>query len=218
LATALDSPFVFWYHTGMNFLQEFVDRAPGKDKAGIQDVLFKLVRKYNEPHRRYHDLGHIFNGLEIHEELCTKSLTAVEFFAWAYHDAEYDPKAQNNEERSAALLLRDSQTLGVTYNQAEEAMAEIMLTTYTTGAGSVITDMDLASLGSTWEVFERNGNNIWLEYKPFVPEEAFRKGRAAILNRFLERDPLYFTTEFAAAFTAQAKENLTRTIDSLMLK
>jgi len=48
-----------------------------------------------------------------------------------------------------------------------------------------------------------------------MPEAGFRTGRAAILQRFLEKPTLYFTIEGVEKFEAQARSNIAAEIDQL---
>ncbi|MEQ8557198.1 MAG: hypothetical protein RIB03_02685 [Henriciella sp.] len=49
----------------------------------------------------------------------------------------------------------------------------------------------------------------------FVPEEAFRAGRARILKGLAERADIYFTEEGRARWDAQARRNLARSLSAL---
>ena len=68
----------------------------------------ELRARYAEPHRRYHNLVHVeavsrplISWLLRNRSLMTIGLV-VRLAAW-FHDAVYDPRATDNEERSAQL-------------------------------------------------------------------------------------------------------------------
>ena len=67
---------------------------------------FKLVLdKYSEPCREYHNLNHVVGCLIIFDQvrhICRKPCL-VEFAIW-FHDIIYDPRALDNEDRSAELV------------------------------------------------------------------------------------------------------------------
>ncbi|WP_158915123.1 hypothetical protein [Caulobacter sp. S45] len=78
----------------------------------------------------------------------------------------------------------------------------------------IFLDMDLSVLGSNDEVFDAYEAGGRHEYR-HVPEDAFRQGRAAILERFLSRDRLYMSEWGYEQFEAKARENLGRSLRAL---
>src|SRR5688572_5611734 len=69
-------------------------------------VLDQLAIRYTEPHRAYHDLSHILDCLG-HAARVRAQLNhphCVELALW-FHDAIYEPRAGDNEERSAQLAI-----------------------------------------------------------------------------------------------------------------
>ena len=75
-------------------------------------------------------------------------------------------------------------------------------------------DMDLSILGAAPEVFDAYEAGVRHEYRE-VPDEAFRAGRAAILEGLLAREALYFSDWGRERFEAAAHQNLVRSIAKL---
>src|SRR5688572_16576013 len=78
----------------------------GGNPASAQRPFDRLTARYAEPHRHYHTLDHIACCLrELDVDLgaaAPHDKSAVEMAIW-FHDAVYDPKAKDNEARSAEL-------------------------------------------------------------------------------------------------------------------
>ncbi|KKL22586.1 hypothetical protein LCGC14_2433980, partial [marine sediment metagenome] len=64
-----------------------------------------LDRRYGDPARHYHGWPHIMACLEeLDLEPLSRDPRTLELAFW-YHDAVYDSRAADNEQRSADLLL-----------------------------------------------------------------------------------------------------------------
>ncbi len=184
------------------FTEKFVELA--KSSTPLES----LWKRYSETHRFYHNLDHLENGLRAYFSLFN-GITPSVFFAWAYHDAVYNPLAQDNEERSAAILFQDSQVLGLDFLDVEAAMEMIWNTKLNAKKSSVVNDIDLSILGQLPEVYNEYRANIRREYPAeLVPDEMFYPARAHVLKTLLERAPIYKTPEFHDAFEIQATDNM----------
>src|SRR5436305_3380271 len=64
----------------------------------------RLTLAYSEPERHYHNQQHIAECLHEFDRAAhlAQQPQAIEFALW-FHDATYDPKAGDNEEKSASL-------------------------------------------------------------------------------------------------------------------
>ena len=183
-----------------------------------------LRRRYGEPQRHYHTWDHIEALLVLYEEVRDRlfDAAAVEA-ALYYHDAIYDPRADDNEHQSAALLRRDcagvlsvdSLTLAVTLVEAtaghrlpqdlgDPALEDARL----------FLDMDLSILAAPWPAFSAYEAAIRREYG-HIDDTAFRAGRRRLLRAFLQRSRLYYSSQFAPRFEAPARANLERSIAAL---
>ncbi len=198
-------------------LQARVDPPPELVEASAG----KLFACYSAPDRHYHTLAHLeailqtLAGLELPEA----SLAEVQLAGW-YHDAVYNSRASDNEERSAALAREDLAGLGWSPEIQQETARLILLTrTHQTTpddrAGQVLLDSDLAILGAEWEPYRAYADAIRQEYA-WVAEQAYRSGRALVLQRFLQRSRLFLTDTMYRRFEEQARKNLQAELAQLL--
>jgi predicted metal-dependent HD superfamily phosphohydrolase len=174
-----------------------------------------LAARYAEPARHYHNLDHVRAVLEaiIFLDRRADDQPALRFAAW-FHDAVYDPRAGDNEEKSASLAENVLDSLEVPKAVRSETARLILLTkTHLAGAddlaGQVLVDADLAILGAAEEAYDCYAGAIRREYA-WVSEEQYRTGRCQVLERFLQRPRIYATKEAFERWEEQARRNLRR--------
>jgi predicted metal-dependent HD superfamily phosphohydrolase len=138
------------------------------------------------------------------------SAAATQLALW-FHDAVHDGEAGRDEERSADLAQAR-----LTGHLDAAAVAEVVrLVLVTTdhspaaddGPGALVSDADLAILGSAPDRYARYVRQVRAEYA-HVPDDAFRVGRAAVLRGLLAAGALFRTPQAAALWEAQARANL----------
>lgn len=170
---------------------------------------------YREAHRAYHNEAHVrtmLAALEARGVLTSTLALAV----WG-HDLIYDPRAHDNEERSADQF--DAWLAGHGAEKVlREAVRSLILATRHSrapadAAEALIVDADLAILGSNECVFDDYDAAIRQEYA-HVSDSAYRAGRSRILHAFLARSRIFTTPEFSA-LEPHARRNLTRAIARL---
>ena len=188
----------------------------GTDPASIAEAGRDLLRRWSEPHRRYHDVEHLATVLSIMDEL--EAPAEVRLAAW-YHDAVYDPRSADNEERSARLAVDALTALGVAPGQVDEVARLVRLTAgheVRDGDvnGALLCDADLAVLARSTDGYDRYAAAIREEYA-HVPEEAFRAGRAAVLRHLLDLPALYRVPRLRDRWEVPARANLRRELDAL---
>ncbi|RYD49753.1 MAG: hypothetical protein EOP83_24780 [Verrucomicrobiaceae bacterium] len=179
-----------------------------------ENVWTDLYSRYSESHRHYHNLHHIEAMLVKMDEVSAGDV-AMELAIW-FHDVIYDPRARDNEEQSAAFFV----TRMGPYLDAMlccEVLRLILATDYARpGTGMVdenlIRDIDLSILASSPEDYTSYAAAVRKEYA-HVTDEDFRKGRMALLKRFLEA-PIYQSASFGS-MEKQARNNIQAEIDSL---
>jgi predicted metal-dependent HD superfamily phosphohydrolase len=169
-----------------------------------------LLARWREPHRRYHTEAHLafmLDVIEAHAGLA-EDADAVRLAAW-FHDAVYDPRAADNEERSAELAAGES---------AEVRRLIMLTTTHHPEAGDrnggLLCDADLAILAAPPDDYDHYALQVRQEFS-FVPDELFKAGRAAVLRQLLGLPALYHLVPQRAEWTARARGNLDRELTTL---
>lgn len=195
----------------------------GDDAAACE----ALLAHYDEPHRAYHTGAHV--------QACLRLYDGVRGLAWRgsevecallYHDAIYDPKARDNEEKSAALAREDLLRAGC----AEDVIARIeraILATRTheldAGPGddpraladvALVLDLDLAVLATDLDTYRVYSEGVRSEHA-HVSDALYRVGRGAFLRGILARQRWYWTEELYARFEARARANVARELELL---
>lgn len=178
-----------------------------------------LVARYSEPHRAYHTLQHIGHCLDELDQVrhLAANPDAVELALW-YHDAVYDTKAKDSEERSAALAVEMVRSASLPDNLGQSVASLIMATKHsavpTDSDVQLLVDIDLSILGQAEEKFDEYERQVRKEYE-WVPQDAFVAGRSTILKSFLNRPNIYATQFFRNKYETQARRNIARSLARL---
>jgi predicted metal-dependent HD superfamily phosphohydrolase len=185
-------------------------------EVGVFDT---LLARYAEPHRAYHTRQHLDECRERFEEAraLADAPGAVALALW-FHDAIYDPRSLQNEDRSAAWAVRVLAGAGAPAALRRSVRHMILATKHDAMPGSrdaaLVVDVDLAILGAAETRFDEYEAQVRREYR-WVPEEEFRGARARILRGFLARPQIYATDFFRGRLEPAARANLERAIARL---
>src|SRR5687767_3229928 len=185
-----------------------------------QYVFDELIRAYSAPGRFYHNLTHIQDCLSLFDQ--AKFLAShpadVELAIW-FHDAVYDTRKNDNEQRSSEWAGSVIRQAGLSTDIAERVSHSILATrhdTEVTGTDAqLMVDVDLSILGREEDVFWIYEENIRKEYA-WVPESQFRQRRMEILRGFLDCHHIYYHEKFRERFEESARLNLKQAIARLM--
>ncbi len=181
----------------------------------IRVIYDELRHIYEQPSRTYHNLEHINNmkGWLTESEQFAENPQRIKLAIW-FHDAVYDPKRSDNELKSAEFWIRKMTSLLpeeplqwvklailATINHYPNADPDIQL----------LLDLDLASLGASWEIFQENSDQIRQEYI-HVPDKDFREGRKLFLQEMLDRSRIYGTNFWYDKLEHHARNNIKRSL------
>jgi predicted metal-dependent HD superfamily phosphohydrolase len=191
----------------------------------LEEALLNRIRDlHSGPDRGYHGWSHplallrLWDGTkdQLDDPLAVRCAILL-------HDAIYEPRARDNEARSAALAAEmldgivPADTLARTIRLIEATAKHAIpadLPEDERADMAMFLDMDLAILAAPEPEFDAYEDGVRHEYRD-VPEAVFRAGRATILEGFLARDALYMSPWGREAFETRARANLRRSIDQL---
>lgn len=186
----------------------------------LEAIRHQLTQRYKEPHRAYHGMAHIealLQGQLAHRDLI-QDHQAVMLAIW-FHDAVYDTHQPDNEERSALLAGEMLLQVGAEPQLIDSVQRKVRAThrhEWTDGDTdtAVFLDLDLGILAASPEAYAHYAGQVALEYD-WVPELAYKSGRAKVLQAFVDRPQIYFTPALRALWEGQARMNLQREIAAL---
>ncbi|PLK47119.1 N-methyl-D-aspartate receptor NMDAR2C subunit [Uliginosibacterium sp. TH139] len=181
-------------------------------------LLAELLLAWTEPHRHYHTLQHLAECLSLLEAHAHQAKNPAAIgLALFFHDAIYDPRAQDNEARSADWARQALGAAGFEERFIEQVADMILATRHATQEAesdtALLLDIDLAILGANPHRFAEYEAQVRAEYA-WVAEPAFRTGRAQLLRSFLARPHLYRTAAFAE-LESRARGNLDTALRTL---
>ncbi|MFE9576034.1 metal-dependent phosphohydrolase [Nocardia sp. NPDC006044] len=189
----------------------------GADAAAVGD---DLIRRYQEPHRRYHTVDHLAAMLPVIDELAgdAADADAVRYAAF-FHDAVYAVDRADNEEQSAVLAEQMLGSLGAAPELVHEVARLVRLTATHDPAdddrnGGVLCDADLAVLAADGPGYAAYVAAVRAEYR-HVPDALFRAGRTAVLQDLVRQPRLFRTRTARTRFEAAARANLERELIQL---
>ncbi|MFH8609198.1 hypothetical protein ACH4D5_17145 [Streptomyces sp. NPDC018029] len=186
---------------------------PGEGAPDPAPYAERLLARWAEPQRRYHTTDHlaaVLDHIDVLEDHADDP-DLVRLAAW-FHDAVYAPDRSENEERSARLAERALTEAGLPADRTAEVARLVRLTVTHDPAdgdhnGEALCDADLAILAASPDAYAAYAAAVREEYG-FVPDEAFRRGRADVLRRLMALPRLFRTPYGAANWEAPARENL----------
>ena len=187
--------------------------------GGGLEVGGRVLAAYEEPHRHYHGVEHLRDCLsQLDAAPATRADRDLAETALWFHDAVYDPRASDNEARSAEWAERALSDAGAPEPRAREVGRLIRLTDHARPpgdpAGALVCDVDLSVLGRPTAEFDEYERRVRAEYD-WVPEPLSREARATILTWLLAREPLYGSEHFRSLYEKAARRNLERSLGRL---
>jgi predicted metal-dependent HD superfamily phosphohydrolase len=181
------------------------------------DNFREIVAAHSEAHRHYHTLEHVLDCLHVFDQF--EHLAArpaeIEVALW-FHDAVYDTQRKDNEEASARWAVRILKSVGVEKDAVDRIRRMILATRHEEPPGTpdeaLALDIDLSILGREPDEFAAYQEQVRREYA-WVPDNAYHRARAGILNRFLERESIFRRPEVRAKYERAARSNIESSLE-----
>jgi predicted metal-dependent HD superfamily phosphohydrolase len=201
-------------------------RNVAKEQPTLDSLFGGIVKKYSEPHRRYHTLAHVEEGLSLFEKFSgiAHNHFHVKYAYWM-HDIVYDPKSDKNEELSALFAREalkiilsevpicktvDQEEVDAAINYNCGLVTNLILATkhdskQTDPDCQLICDIDLYRL--TGDNLKEDIADIRFEYS-HLSDEQWVRGRADFLTSLYQRGYVFQTSTFKEAFEKKAMANV----------
>jgi predicted metal-dependent HD superfamily phosphohydrolase len=189
--------------------------------AKPSSVLYtELAGRYSETERVYHTLQHIeecFEKFESARQLAEHP-EEIELALW-FHDAVYDTKSGDSEQRSAELAAGCLRAASAPAESSCRICDLILATQHVDMPGStdakLLVDVDLSILAAPTQRFWEYESQIRQEYA-WVPDGLYRRERSRILRALLDRPRVYSTEHFFRLQEIRARANLKESLDRLL--
>jgi predicted metal-dependent HD superfamily phosphohydrolase len=188
--------------------------------AAIEAAGARLLARWEEPRRHFHNVRHLVDLLQRVDELQQETHNAhtVRLAAW-YHGAifssdeesAYAHKGGEDEDASAEYARSELTDLGLPDASVESVATMVRaLARHTRNPVSsdcaVLCDADLAVLASDPQRYKEYVRDVRAEYA-YIPDQKFLEARKAIIERLLSRQQLY-TSPLGSTWEQRARQNL----------
>lgn len=200
---------------------EWASLGQGTDRVAWRALGDELLERWGEQHRRYHDVVHLHDVLLALDQLAVwgEPVDDVARLAAWFHDAVYEGRPGLDERASAELAERRLLDIGDAPDRARRVASIVRATEPGVpppddAAAFTMLDADLAILAAGRRQYAAYQDAVRAEYA-HVAESDFRRGRASILEGFLEREHIYRTAVGRALWEQYARANLARELTQL---
>lgn len=171
-----------------------------------------LLRRWQEPHRHYHDVRHLAQVLGALAAVTDGRASRPVLLAAWFHDAVHSGTHGEDEERSARLAEVTLPEAGLPASEVGEVARLVRLTAGHAPEpddvrGIELVDADLSILGQPPGRYHMYSRDVRLEY-PRIPDLSFAAGRLEVLQALSSSEPLYRSAIGKGSWTGRARQNL----------
>lgn len=161
--------------------------------AFSEEVYENIVKRWNEPHRFYHNIDHLnflvdtFRQMYDNSEITAEEMSTLILVAF-FHDVIYDPKRDDNEAKSVDYFRKSCEDGSMKTGFADQVMNMILDTSYRIEPKDKLSKIfwkaDNSVLGLPVNKLIEVEHKIFQEFQ-FAPYDKYRKGRIEFLESSL---------------------------------
>ncbi|MCD4656590.1 MAG: hypothetical protein K8S87_03500, partial [Planctomycetes bacterium] len=189
------------------------------DAGRVRMFFDELIVHYTKECRAYHNIRHLKKCFEefdsVREMISNQDIVELSIF---FHDVIYIPESQENESQSAEYLKHVLRELYFNDEFIEKAMSYIMYTKHDKmpedADGKMLVDIDLSVFASDVDEFAEYEKSIREEYQDF-DDKRYLTGRIRVIEKFLNRENVYYSKHFRQKYEKHARRNLSRLLEQL---
>jgi len=204
----------------MNFLSgKFSESLGGValNQGVVAGEFQKIVDRYSEAGRHYHNLEHVRRLLILCDEMGIEDTEII--LAVFYHDVIYNPGFGDNEEKSADFARGSLERIGMNAVRTGKICDMVMATRdHLSGeydpATHLFLDLDMSILGAGRQDYEQYTADVRRELS-WVPDVVFRRNRRKFLEKLLKTEHIFRSRIFRNRFEERARENVARELEEL---
>lgn len=173
----------------------------------------RLLQRWSEPHRHYHDVRHLAQMLDALATLSEgRPPLEVALAAW-FHDAVYAGVPGEDERASAELAASELEPAGLESALVSEVFRLVELTADhdpdpADRNGVLLSDADLSILGQPLGRYQMYVRDVRLEHAD-LEESAFIVARMRIVEALLSKQALFRSDLGQRLWLGRARDNLT---------
>ena len=163
--------------------------------------------------RWYHDMRHIKECLDLLKLTVSDRRISPSIFdemaaALWFHDCVYDPKASDNEKRSAKEFERFAKDINpsVVFSSVKQMIEATKDHKFDDHKVNIVNDIDMAILGTDKSRFDQYESDIRAEYR-HIPDDVFYPARRQFIMEWLAKG-VYHTAMFKSMFRDKMIVNL----------
>ena len=193
------------------------------DNNLISQFYSEIEKKYNASNRFYHNLDHV-EAMLLETKKYQNVLNDYDSFLYAiwFHDIIYEPKYNDNEEKSAECARKFLNSINYEKNRINKIIDLILRTRDHSNQNinedidsQIFLDCDIIIFASARANYLNYAKSVRNEYSS-IPDTIYNKGRIKVLESFLNKPYIFRNKTFQKLYEKKARKNVKYEIKMLL--